>query len=195
MLNKVKDDDANATTHQVREAAEVARRCIVLHAVIAAGHHESRPELVRWLRKEGLWEFVSLQEASFFEVESLTQQQYVNATWRAEALLPLLWALGRIEQMPPPVELCDAELLQDAMPPLFETVGEWLAFARLRDRDKIWAANEEIYQAHWKVRDAQLNHRSIPNGYSPEIVQERHHALNWLIGYMGQDWDEVTTDT
>jgi len=28
-----------------------------------------------------------------------------------------------------------------------------------------------------------------------EIIVERHRALNWLIRYMNQDWDDVTTDT
>jgi uncharacterized protein DUF4272 len=27
------------------------------------------------------------------------------------------------------------------------------------------------------------------------VVYERHYALNWLIGYMGREWDDVTTDT
>jgi hypothetical protein len=29
----------------------------------------------------------------------------------------------------------------------------------------------------------------------PGVAQERHHALNWLIGYMDQEWDKVSTDT
>jgi hypothetical protein len=28
-----------------------------------------------------------------------------------------------------------------------------------------------------------------------EIIGERHRALNWLIRYMDQEWDEITTDT
>ena len=28
-----------------------------------------------------------------------------------------------------------------------------------------------------------------------EIIQERHHAINWVIGYEGLPWDLVTTDT
>jgi hypothetical protein len=28
-----------------------------------------------------------------------------------------------------------------------------------------------------------------------EIVQERHYAINWITGYGGLPWDEVTTDT
>ncbi|WP_371258328.1 DUF4272 domain-containing protein [Bradyrhizobium sp. WSM471] len=27
------------------------------------------------------------------------------------------------------------------------------------------------------------------------MTQERHYALNWLIGYHEQAWDNVTTDT
>jgi len=26
-------------------------------------------------------------------------------------------------------------------------------------------------------------------------VVERHPALNWLLGYQGQEWDDVSTDT
>ena len=57
------------------------------------------------------------------------------------------------------------------------------------------AANESIYLIHWAVRDARLNGRPVPNNYHPGVVLERHHALNWLIGYCGQDWDDISTDT
>jgi len=30
---------------------------------------------------------------------------------------------------------------------------------------------------------------------SPEEIVKRHRALNRLIRYLGQDWDDVTTDT
>jgi hypothetical protein len=29
----------------------------------------------------------------------------------------------------------------------------------------------------------------------PSIVYERHYALNWLIQYLDQDWDNVQTNT
>jgi hypothetical protein len=35
----------------------------------------------------------------------------------------------------------------------------------------------------------------MPPGIDIEIVQERHHAINWVTGYDGLPWDEVTTDT
>jgi len=27
------------------------------------------------------------------------------------------------------------------------------------------------------------------------MATERHQALNWLIGYQGQAWDDITLDT
>ncbi|MDR2636809.1 MAG: DUF4272 domain-containing protein [Zoogloeaceae bacterium] len=29
----------------------------------------------------------------------------------------------------------------------------------------------------------------------PGVTMERHYALNWLIGYMDQEWDDISTDT
>ncbi|HEX6611164.1 MAG TPA: DUF4272 domain-containing protein [Hyphomicrobiaceae bacterium] len=50
-----------------------------------------------------------------------------------------------------------------------------------------------MYRYHWAVRDASINGRPSPADLDPGIVMERHHALNWLIGYI--DADDVTTDT
>jgi hypothetical protein len=35
----------------------------------------------------------------------------------------------------------------------------------------------------------------MPPGIDIEIVQERHHAINWITECDGLPWDEVTTDT
>lgn len=196
---------------KIRRPNEVARRCIVLYAVLAAGHNEPRDQLVAWLQREGLWEDVSPNEARFLLAESPNEQQRINATWRAEALFPLLWALKRIAELPSPQQQCDVGKMQDVLPPLFEPVAEFLNGARLRSESEIEAANEEIYQIHWRVRDAQLRDQPTPPGqlprmpvaevdppvetYDAAVVYERHYALNWLIGYCGQHWDDITTDT
>lgn len=48
---------------------------------------------------------------------------------------------------------------------------------------------------HWEARNAILKGLNTSLSIDIEIIQERHHAINWLIGYDGLDWDEVTTDT
>jgi hypothetical protein len=207
----VPGDFQDEFVEQVRSAGEVARRCIVLYAVLAAGHSEPRDQLVAWLRREELWEAVSPKESEFLLSDSPTQQQRFQGQWRAEALLALLWALGRIGEMPSPQQICDVQFLRGVLPPLFGSVGEFISSARLRGDAEIHDANEEIYQIHWRVRDAQLRGQSTPPGklarmpvadcdpqaepYNAGVVQERHHGLNWLIGYCGQDWDDITTDT
>jgi hypothetical protein len=205
------EDSQDEGADQIRRADEVARRCIVLYAVLAAGHDEPRDQLVQWLRREGLWDAVSPKESEFLLSASPTKQQRIDVTWRAEALSPLLWSLDLIDALPSPEQLCDVQLIRNVMPPLFASVGEFVSTARLRSDAEIHAANEEIYQIHWRVRDFQLRHQAMPPGklprmphedvdppadsYDSGVVEERHYALNWLIGYCGQDWDEITTDT
>ena len=81
------------------------------------------------------------------------------------------------------------------MPPLGGPTTGWLVAPHLRAEAEILAANEAIYQLHWSVRDARLFGRPTPAELHPGVIRERHYALNWLIGYNGQDWDDITTDT
>ena len=205
------EDFQEEYVEKIRSADEVAGRCIVLYAVLAAGHDEPRDELVAWLRREGLWEAVSPRESAFLLSDSPTQQQIFQGQWRAEALFALLWALGLIAEMPIPQQICEVPLVQSVLPPILSSVGEFISSARLRNDSGIYAANEEIYQIHWRVRDAQLRGQPEPldklprmpiadcdppaDSYDTGVVDERHYALNWLIGYRGQDWDDITTDT
>jgi len=207
MLDESPDEDVE----RMRRAEEVARRCIVLYAVLAAGHGEPRDLLIAWLRRERLWDAVSPNESTYLLSTSPTQQERINATWRAEALCPLLWSLNLISDLPSPQQLCDVQAIRSALPPLLSSVGEFISAARLRSDFEIHHANEEIYHVHWRIRDAQLRGLPTPPGKLPRMhhddgeppvesyiagaVQERHHALNWLIGYCGQDWDDITTDT
>lgn len=205
------EDFRDEYVDQIRSADEVARRCIVLYAVLAVGHHESRDEVVTWLSREELWDAVSPKESEVLLSESPTQQQRVNATWRAEGLLPLLWSLGLFPDLPSPQQLCDVQLLRGVLPPLFGPVAEFISNARLRGDLEIYGACKEICQIHWRIRDAQFQDQPPLSGrlprmpvpdceppvasYNAGVVVERHHALNWLIGYCGQAWDGITTDT
>jgi hypothetical protein len=105
------EDFQEEYAEQSRPADEVARRCIILYAVLAAGHDEARNELAAWLRREGLWDAVSPRESAFLLADSPTQQQRFQGQWRAEALFPLLWSLGLIAELPSPQQICDVQLM------------------------------------------------------------------------------------
>lgn len=161
--------------------------------MVAAGHSQPRPKIVSWLRKEGLWADVSPQEAAFLCDKEPERKAYVGATWRAEALYVLLWALGKIEKLAKPAAICQEPLHE--IVPYLKSPKQFLRGVSLRPQKEIDARYEETYQARWKVVDARLNGKPAPKRIDPGVVYERHYALNWLKGYMGQDWDDITTDT
>jgi len=54
-----------------------------------------------------------------------------------------------------------------------------------------------IQLQHVVARQRKLNPKYRPDLglIKIEIVQERHRAINWVVGYCAQNWDEVTADT
>jgi hypothetical protein len=75
------------------------------------------------------------------------------------------------------------------------STAQFIAEAKLRPFAQVLDQADLIYRYHWAVVDARIKNKPSPAGLEPGVVQERHHALNWLLGYMHQDWDEVSTDT
>jgi hypothetical protein len=43
--------------------------------------------------------------------------------------------------------------------------------------------------------EARVNGGPQPPKVEGGVVLERHYVLNWLIGYMDQAWDDISTDT
>mgnify|MGYP003577157264 CR=1 FL=1 len=189
-----KRDGEDLLPDVMRSAAEVARRCCVLMGIVAAGHHEPRGPIIGWLKAEELWEYVSPYERRFLESEFPMEQQFVNATWRAEASQALLWALGELPAMSGLTEICSLDSQRAAIP-FLGPASDFISKASLRTEEEIRGELDSVYDAHWRVRDAQLKRRPVPDGLNPGVIQERHYALNWLTGYDGQEWDGITTDT
>jgi hypothetical protein len=191
LLNESDDEESD---DEFRSAAEIARRCLVLCSVVAASHKENGPKIVSWLKDEGLWKDVSPKERSLFQSKKPTNGQLVNASWKVEALHLLLWALRLIPSIEDNKTRAERLRLQALLPYLGPT-SEFIANSELRSEDEIREMNEKIYEAHWLVRDAETNSRALPKGIDTGVLIERHRAINWLMGYGAQAWDDVTTDT
>lgn len=66
--------------------------------------------------------------------------------------------------------------------------------ARLRTPSEILDMADLYYRLHWAAIELRLKgHTSdkIDEG----VIRERHRALNWLIRYQDQSWDDIATDT
>lgn len=181
---------------QVRNPQEIARRALALFAVTGLAAGAPKDDIVGWLKDESLEDQLTPSERAFVSSPSPTKQQEVNASWRNEALLVLLWALGVIEQMPALNEQCNTGDFQRVLPPFADvSVSQFIDGAKRRSDEVLIDLADELLTAHWEARDARIHGRPVPSHLDIGILQERHHAINWVIGYDGLPWDEVTTDT
>jgi hypothetical protein len=179
----------------VRSSSEVARRSLALFGCIGLAFGSPKSEIVSWLKENDLEGDLSPTEALFINESKPSRKQIIDTTWHSERLIVLLWALG-YAGMPEADEQCDTSVLQDALPPYAEIgAGEFTESAKLRPDNELIAMADKIRNLHWVARDAELHNHSPEERVSLGIIQERHHAINWIIGYDGLDWDEVTTDT
>jgi len=122
-----------------------------------------------------------------------TEQQKIDANWRYESLHVLLWALGYVEKLNFPDQMCnvgdDVKIIYNLKEKKFRQN------ARLRTKNEILDEADLILRLHWACVDARMKNESAPGGLNSSIVYERHYSLNWLIKFMDQEWDKVTTDT
>lgn len=122
-----------------------------------------------------------------------TEQQRTDANWRYEGLHVLLYALSYVPTLAYPDRMCevapDVKIIHDL------SEAQFRERAKLRSKKEILDQADLILRLDWACTEARIKKQSAPGGLNGEVVVERHHALNWLIGYGGQEWDEVSTDT
>ncbi|QMW23758.1 DUF4272 domain-containing protein [Sandaracinobacteroides saxicola] len=181
----------NSNEIRLRDGKEVIRRAMCLFAVSYAAL-ESVAGAQSLLERWSLTEHLSPKERAFLSSATPSHHDRVQFSWRCEAMVPLMWATGLMEELSFPTEDFNFEYLSD----FWKTIphGFWEGVGT-RSADEILDEVDLIYRLHWAVREAQLSEMPVPGGLDEGVVMERHHALNWLIGYGECDWDDVTTDT
>ncbi|WP_338398753.1 DUF4272 domain-containing protein [Persicobacter psychrovividus] len=65
----------------------------------------------------------------------------------------------------------------------------------MRSKEEILDQADLILRLDWACVNARVKNEVAPGGLNSSVVYERHYALNWLIKYLNQDWDNVSTDT
>ena len=169
----------------------IVERAIALTFVAVRGEGLER-ERVQALVQEWSAQLTPAEQA-FLALEEPTAQQRAQFSWRYEALAVLLWALDAGVELGRPDHIVDAGAIASRVQELGpEGMRGW---SRRRPAAEILDAADLIYRYHWAVVDARLQRQDPPANLDPGVVYERHYALNWLVGYMDQDWDDISTDT
>ena len=181
-----------------RSLVEVIERTLALGAVVAVSFGAPSSELTVWLEESELQTALTGDEREFILSDRRTSEQQMNMSWQSERLTVLLWALGKIESLPEPAVPCNTSTLEALVPPYGDqTLEEFRQTVRIRSEDELFDAANALQDLHSIARQRMRNvdYRPKVAAVDVEIVQERHHAINWLVGYCGQSWDEITTDT
>ena len=177
----------------VRKVDEVALRAMAL-LIVAVKAEGLEQEIVDKLVKNYQLENVfSPNEKIFIANPESSQHDKTQFIWRYEAAWVLLWALGYVEELNPPTEICDVPASVSFLQQ--RSREQFISDSKLRPITDILDQNDLIYRYHWAVVDARVNGLKIPTEIDTSVVLERHYVLNWLIGYMDQEWDDISTDT
>lgn len=180
----------------LRTGSEIAQRFVVLCITnLVAFDNLSSEEAFKYLDKFSLMQFVTPGEKEF--MANPTPHSRNQESWKCECIWVLAWALGLIDSLKFPDHLCNLNEIAEADYPIGTGKDpndfinrDWA----VRDKAVLLDAADLYYRMHWAVVDARLNNLPLEI-INSSVVYERHYALNWLINYMDQDWDDVSCDT
>ncbi len=180
----------------IRTPEEIARRVSILAFtnLVAFGNINSE-QATGYLKKYGLWDYVTPKERDF--LADPTDQKKSHETWKCEDIWVLMWALNKVDQIPFPKTLCSLTDIPMSEYPVGQEINTADFVKNMnssRSKKEILDAADLYYRYSWACVDARIKGMPIDT-INPSVVYERHYALNWLINYMGQDWDDITCDT
>ncbi|MCC6521595.1 MAG: DUF4272 domain-containing protein [Polyangiaceae bacterium] len=162
------------------DAADVVRRAVILkHVVVYAGSTPPREVLpgimAKWTvedrrrfradadaQRDAFWSSLDSlrgelspweQSYSRATMLTMTRQQQLDASWRTEAAVVLIWALGEIEFLPAYDVSADSDPLK-GFPP--EPFADYVGRARLRARADIERARDTAELWHWRARTHEI---------------------------------------
>jgi len=180
-----------------RPAHEVALRmmALLLVAIRAESVNSGEPIPANEMQQRfpAVFDALTPNEHAFITNPAPGEQAVVDHAWKYEAADTLRWALGRSEQLPFASEICDVpatagDLMQNGPEAI-------LAEATLRPIPELLDQADLHLRLHWSVRQAGIDGSEPPRSLQNSVLQERRHALNWLIRLEDEQWDNVTTPT
>ena len=152
------------------DAQRVARRALILSAIVCrsnSDHDPTNPDAIDlWNRLKAWVESLDLaseiepaeKEMIYAPLGSLDKRKGTRASWNAEGLGILAWALGRFP-FPKYGEKVDSYELTDSLVFLAEEAAEIISSAELRPRAELEACRELLYAIHCRLREFQRQER------------------------------------
>ena len=167
-------------------------RCLATTLCAIKGETQDQALVDSLVKDYSAASFFSPAETRFIASSTPPKQDLIDFCWRYECVHVFLWALGARDSVAGANEICPVPDDMNAIKKLGP--ANFVANAALRPKQEILDMADLYYRLHWAVIELRLKGGKSDKA-DEGIIRERHRALNWLIRYMNQDWDDVATDT
>lgn len=178
---------------------EVTRRAIVLCIVCNFASDvinskkkkyikDSKKFFTKLLEQFNVKNDLTREERELFD--KMDKNLAIQISWQFEGYYILLWALGLVDEIPFPDVLVDP----DEITPIVSNCSSYKDFASkclYRDVNDILDLADLVYRYDWYCVEEES--KGLEPIINPEVVIERHRAVNWLISE--ENWDNVDIST
>ena len=184
-------EDSSQITPRTKES--ISKRAIAIALAAVKGEGLSHKEVIELVEEWGVISYFTKDELNFINNPNPTNRERVKFAWRYEGLDVLLWALGYKDKLPKPNKICDVKT-DISIIKKQNNFRSLVKNSKIRNISEILDMADYYYRLHWAAIELRLKGEKI-DSINEEIIMERHYALNWLIRYMNQNWDDISTDT
>lgn len=175
----------------LRSQEAIVNRIYALTAITAKAEGVSKEKLDQLIQEKAIQHFSPYEQQAL--KQTLAEETLSILTWRYESLFLLLWMINKVDSLPYPNQMC---VVPQVMSPILEQSRiEFEEGISLRNIEEVLDLLDLTYRMNWACVDARIQQKQPTGALHPGIVYERHYALNWLINYQNQTWDNVQTNT
>lgn len=140
-------------------------------------------------------EFLSPKEKTYLENPESAREEQIQYSWQYENLLVMEWALGLVDELPYPDNICDVGKTVRILHP-FDSLEEFEQDVSVRPYRELLDAADLIYRIDWACVDARVMGMKAPAELDAGVVVERHRSLFWLAGIDERcAWDDIDLST
>lgn len=196
--------EVNDSEVKLKTPEEVVHRAIALFAValyseVLLSENPDREEALDYVKKVdeayGVMGHLTPAEKTYLQDSSPEQGTCIQFVWRYECCAVLLWAVGVLDELPYPSEICNVPYIAR----LFwehSDRGDILGLGEVREREEILDEADLTLRYDWACVDARIKGKESPASLDGGVLMERHYAFNWLIGANDSaDWDDIQPGT
>ena len=155
-------------------------------------YEESRDYFLTFLRQFDVEDKLLPLEKKLFD-GSYTMSDAVNVSWTYECYWALCWALGLINKMGYPKDVCNTKIAISFVS-ICNSYDDFKKKVKLRDVEEILDMLDLYYRYHWATVENSMTGVTEIKGLNIEVVSERRRGLEWLIK-TEKDWFNISLDT